>query len=357
MPRPQIDIAPEGSDPITSNIRMPRRRKGGSDLLVILLLAVGFFGLVGWGAYTWFIKPKRVAATALEASATPAPTFTMTAPATITLTHTATITRPVLTPLAVAVDRESVSYRQRQRSASRAYGTWTSGWVTPYPRPTLTPTITSTIAISNQQPAASGQLSAVGGQGDVFIPQPHDIPAITEATYTPYPTYTRYPTYTPGAEATVQPTYTPYPTWTRPADTPTATYSPTPAPVTLIGSMQVVTGCALSNLAIVSGPQRFWLLISPTTQLPTADPSGWLAMVTGLTTQACQGLALQTTSIVWLATPTVTPTPTQTPTPTHTATATHTPTPTDTPTATPTATYTPTLTPTATLTATGTITP
>jgi cell division septation protein DedD len=120
------------------------------------------------------------------------------------------------------------------------------------------------------------------------------------------------------------------------------TNTPTPAPVTLLGSVQITAGCNLSNVAITSDSLTYWLLLSPGVTLPpSGDPTGWLAMASGQTTLACNGLALQTSAIVWLASPTITPTPTQTATATETATST--PTPTETPTAT--ATETPTATP------------
>jgi len=334
MPRYPVEVAPEGTDPISSNIRIHRRR-GGGEWLKIALLSIGFFGLMGWAIWSW-TKPKQAEAVSV-ASPTAAPTFTLTGaapPITITeaaaLTTTGTITRPGLS-LTGTLDSQNWLARKS---------------------PTATITITTTPTIRATQAQAVGiNLPAPGGGGGSsgYVPPVRTIPPITAPTYTPYPTYTLYPTQTP--HYIVPATYTPYPTYTRDPNTPTptATYTPTPAPATLIGSIQMITGCNLSNVALTSGGGwRYYLLLGPAVTLPPGgDPTGWLAMATGYTTQACNGLALQTAGLIWLASPTSTPTPTHTPTPTATDTPTMTPTATLTPTVTATLATTPTITATA----------
>jgi hypothetical protein len=355
MPRYPIEVAPEGTDPISSNIRI-HRRKGGGEWLKIAILAVGFFGLMGWGIWSW-TKPKRVEAVSI-ATSTAAPTFTpvvhVTEAADLRPVVTQTITRPILTPILQAMDASPPPNPNEMRQ----WGTWAGNW--PIRSSTLTPT--TTITPTATEPSLSINLPAPGG--DSYVPPARNVPAITEPTYTPYPTYTLYPTQTP--HYIILPTYTPYPTPTKnpKPPTPTATWTPTPAPITLIGSIQVITGCTLSNVALTSAGQTYYLLLTPGVALPpNGNPTGWLTMASGYTTLACNGLALNTTSLVWLASPTNTPTPTNTatatntPTPTDTPTATLTPTPTDTATMTPTATLTPTVTDTPTLTATAIITP
>jgi len=340
MPRYPVEVAPEGTDPISSNIRIHRRR-GSGEWLKIALLSIGFFGLMGWAIWSW-TKPKQAEAVSV-ASPTAAPTFTLTGAApsititeTAALTTTGTITRPGVS-LSGTLALDSQNWLARKSPTATLAITTT---------PTIRPTQAQALGINLPAPGGGG------GGSSGYVPPVRTIPPITMPTYTPYPTYTLYPTQTP--HYVIPATYTPYPTYTRDPNTPTptATYTPTPSPVTIIGSIQMITGCNLSNVALTSGGGwRYYLLLGPAVTLPPGgDPTGWLAMASGTTTLACNGLALQTAGLIWLASPTSTPTPT------HTATATDTPTATLTPTNTATLTPTPTLTPTNTATLTPTVT-
>jgi hypothetical protein len=328
-----VTVAPEGTDPTASDIRIPHGYRGNGEWIKILVMGAACIGLIGWAAWTWFIKPAQAARAQPVVTVTIAPAFTATVSdvghsnglllnrtptstiiltATITITPTATITPTLATT------------------------------------PTLTPTLVVGLVFNSPIPTPTKKA------GGIYIPPQPQIPAITDPTYTPYPTYT---------PLAALPTYTPYPTYTplapispistpTPTPFPTATGTPTPAPVTLLGNIQILTGCRLSNVALASEGLTYWLLLGPGVQLPPGgNPTGWLALASGYTTQACGGYALITTGLVWLASPTPTPTTTMTPTPTDTLTATATPTetatstPTDTETATPTPTETETATP------------
>ena len=208
----------------------------------------------------------------------------------------------------------------------------------------VTSSVTGTATITSPNPATWG--AAVTPQvkktatPEGYVPLPKDIPALP--TYTPLPTYTQQP-----IEIIIQtvvphlPAPSPYPTYTSfPTHTPDPA-TPTPQPVTIVGPVVAVGGCATSNFAVNASGQHYFIIFDGA-QLPQGEPTKYLALATGVLDVACGGQAIKAKSITWYE---ITPTPTSTPTetPTSTATATHTPT------------LTPTMT--ATITATETITP
>lgn len=222
---------------------------------------------------------------------------------------------------------------QQQAPPPLAYGGPTST--------TITGTVTSTVTDPSTwgksvTPVPAVKKGTVMPTPEGYIPPQKEIPP--PATYTPYPTYTTQP-----VEVIVQtviphiPTYTPYPTYTPDPSTATPTFTPTPPPVTIMGPVVSVGGCATSNFAINAAGQNYFIIFDGA-QLPLGEPTNYLALATGILDVACGGQAIKAKSITWYE---ITPTPTPTATPTPTLTATHTPT----------------LTPTATITATGTITP
>jgi hypothetical protein len=330
MARFPVKVAPEGTDPTASDIHVPEHYRGKGEWIKVLVMGAACVGLIGWAAWTWFIKPAQAARAQPVVTATPAPTFT---PMLADVGHKPVSTQaPTTADTSTPTPMPATIFWQQQR--------WALYHPTPTPTFTPDPVFDSPIPTPTQKKA-----------GGIYIPPQPQIPAITDPTYTPYPTYT---------PLAALPTYTPYPTYTpqapispisapTPTPFPTATGTPTPAPVTLLGSIQIITGCRLSNVALVSEGLTYWLLLSPGSQLPPGgNPTGWLALASGYTTLACNGLALNTTGLIWLASPTPTPTATMTPTPTDTPTATAMPTETATPTPTETPTPTPTETETAT---------
>lgn len=203
----------------------------------------------------------------------------------------------------------------------------------------ITDTITGTITAANPSTWGHGDpMPTKTPTYTVWIPPQKELPPL--ATYTPYPTYTPQP-----VQQIVQtviphiPTYTPYPTYTPDPSTPTPTATATPETVTIYGPVVAVGGCAVSNFAIQTSGQNYFIIFDGA-QLPPGEPTQYLALATGFLDTACSGQAIRAKQITWYE---VTPTPTMTPTLT--------------PTLTPTPILTPTLTPTATITPTEVITP
>jgi hypothetical protein len=317
MARFPVTVAPEGTDPTASDIHVPGHYHGNGEWLKVGLMGAACIGLIGWAAWTWFIKPAQAARAQPVVTPTLAPTFTaVIADVGYKPVSTQVVMATTAAGTSIPTPTPATIFWQQQR--------WALHHPTPMPTFTPDPIFNSPIPTPTQK--------KVGG---IYIPPQPQIPAITDPTYTPYPTYT---------PLAALPTYTPYPTYTplapispistpTPTPFPTATGTPTPAPVTLLGSIQILTGCRLSNVALVSEGMTYWLLLTPDTQLPPGgNPTGWLALASGYTTLACNGLALNTTGLIWLASPTPTPTVTLTPTPIDTPTATPTETITPTPT-------------------------
>jgi hypothetical protein len=171
--------------------------------------------------------------------------------------------------------------------------------------------------------------------------------AVITAHGTLMPTPT--PTITPTPLATATPTAKPpiIASTDRPTAVPTATPTATPAPVSMTGQVLLSDGCSTTNWMINSSGEGYYLIMPTTLNIDFDPRAGREAIISGITSKACDNRAVVVSSVIWLTTPT----PTTTMTPTITNTPTQTPTPTNTPTitatlvGTPTVTNTPTTTP------------